>query len=73
MLTPTLLTFIALALIAVVFASRFFGTLKYQVLGPDNSWVAEVHSRSDAVQLKNKGYQVFKEINKNGFVYFKQI
>ncbi len=72
MYTPIIL--IVIALIAFVIVERkYFSKCIYQVLAKDNSWVAEVKSKREALQWKKKGYQVFKSVNKAGQVNFKQI
>lgn len=72
MYTPIFLTILILIIFHII-ERKFFGKCIYQVLASDNSWVAEVNTRSEAKNWKNKGYQVFKEVNKSGLIYFKQL
>lgn len=72
MYTPIILTVVAL--IAFVFVERkYFSKRIYQVLSQDNSWVADVKTKKDALKWKKKGYQVFQSVNKSGRPNFKQI
>lgn len=72
MYTPILL--IVITFIAFVIVERKYYCLRiYQVLASDNSWVAEVKSKRDALKWKNKGYKVFQAVTKSGVTKFKQI
>ena len=72
MTAPIILTIVLLLAFHFI-EKRFFANRVYQVIAPDNSWVAEVNSRNEADIWKRKGYQVFKSTHKNGLIYFKQI
>lgn len=72
MFTPIVLTVIALIAFVIV-ERKYFSRRIYQVLAKDNSWVAEVSSKKDAVKWKKKGYQVFQSVNKAGRTKFRQI
>lgn len=72
MFTPTVLTVIALIAFVIV-ERKYFSRRIYQVLAKDNSWVAEVSSKKDAVKWKKKGYQVFQSVTKAGRTKFRKI
>lgn len=72
MYTPILLTVIALIAFVIV-ERKYYSRRIYQVLAKDNSWVAEVTTKKDALKWKKKGYQVFQSVNKPGRTNFKQI
>lgn len=72
MYTPIFLTLLILFLFHTI-KRKFFVKCNFQVLASDNSWVAEVKTTTEAQAWKRKGYQVFKEINKSGLIYFKQL
>lgn len=72
MFTPIVLTVIAL-IAFVIIERKYFSRRIYQVLAKDNSWVADVSTKKDAVKWKKKGYQVFQSVNKAGRTKFRQI
>lgn len=72
MYTPIILTVVALIAFVIV-ERKYFSKRIYQVLSQDNSWVADVKTKKDALKWKKKGYQVFMSVNKAGQKKFKQI
>jgi hypothetical protein len=69
---PIVLTI--LVILALLIIKHLNSTAVYQVLNPDNVWVAEVNTASEAQALRKRGYQVFRQYQRfDGYNYFKKI